>query len=331
MIVLRNSRSHLRNRPGSTAFFCSTHLHFWFKQLAIKFRMTMKAIRNHFECPGRVENQRAATGNPDHPIKGVCLLMLVSMFLYGCSSNRSTTDKYSLVPTVAETLSTEETSPPRAEIPAAKAEPAPAAADDSSKPGAIFPPGWQPLFDGSSLKGWKVTDFGGHGEVTVEDSQMFIHLGAMLTGASWTNEFPKSDYEVELEARKVEGGDFFAGVTFPVGDSFCTFIVGGWGGGVVGLSSIDGMDASENETTRYMSFPKDRWFRLKLRVTRAKIETWIDDEQTAEVTLAGRRISLRPGDIYLSQPFGIATWQTTGAIRNIRLQLLSPAPAKAAR
>src|SRR5438045_2911876 len=42
--------------------------------------------------------------------------------------------------------------------------------------------GWQSLFDGKSLAGWKVTDFGGEGEVTVEDGQIIMHMGQPLTG-----------------------------------------------------------------------------------------------------------------------------------------------------
>jgi type 1 glutamine amidotransferase len=182
---------------------------------------------------------------------------------------------------------------------------------------------WQSLFDGKTLKGWKITDFAGHGEANVENGRLMIHSGVMLTGVSWTNTLPKIDYEVSLEAMKVEGGDFFCGLTFPVQDSFCTWIVGGWGGGVVGLSSIDGMDASENETTKYMKFDAGRWHRLRLRVAREQIEAWIDDEKIVDQSIAGRKISLRPGDIDLSKPFGVATWQTTGALRDIRIRSIS--------
>src|SRR5436190_20842573 len=87
---------------------------------------------------------------------------------------------------------------------------------------------WQSLFDGKTLKGWKVTDFAGGGEVNVENGQLMLHSGVMLTGVSWTNTLPKTDYEVSLEAMKVDGSDFFCGLTFPVGDAFCSFIVGGW-------------------------------------------------------------------------------------------------------
>ena len=33
-------------------------------------------------------------------------------------------------------------------------------------------------------------------------------------------------------------------------------IVGGWGGGVVGMSSLNGKDAARNETTQYVSSKK---------------------------------------------------------------------------
>jgi hypothetical protein len=107
-----------------------------------------------------------------------------------------------------------------------------------------------------------------------------------------------------------------------VADSCCTFLLGGWGGGVVGISSIDGNDASLNETTKYMDYEKDHWYTVRVRVTPAKLAAWIGEKQMVDVALEGKRISVRPGEIELSQPLGIATWQTTGAIRNVRLRRL---------
>lgn len=188
----------------------------------------------------------------------------------------------------------------------------------------------QNLFDGSTLKGWQITDFAGHGEVTVEKGQIVVHSGAMLTGVSYTNALPKVDYEISLEAMKVDGSDFFCGLTFPVENSYCSFIVGGWGGGVVGLSSIDGMDASENETTKYMKFDSGKWYSIRVQVTRKKIVTWIDNEKIVDQEISDRKISLRPGEIEFSKPFGVATWQTTGALRNIRVRRLADGGADAA-
>ena len=197
----------------------------------------------------------------------------------------------------------------------------------SNDPGSVRPGpnGWQPLFDGKTLNGWKSTEFGGRGEVDVKGGLLTIHMGAMLSGVSWTNPLPKVDYEVELDAMKVDGGDFFCGLTFPVGESFCSLIVGGWGGGVVGLSSIDGQDASENETTKFMTFEKNRWYHIRLRVTKPKIEAWIDNEKLVDQSIVDRRVSLRPGEIELSAPFGLATWQTTAALRDLRIRNVSAA------
>ena len=65
---------------------------------------------------------------------------------------------------------------------------------------------------------------------------------------------------------RVEGSDFFVGLTFPVRDSHASLIVGGWAGSVVGISSIDGRDASENETTEVMKFKNGQWYKFRLRV-----------------------------------------------------------------
>ena len=121
--------------------------------------------------------------------------------------------------------------------------------------GAAQPPapfegeGWQAMFDGSTLAGWRETAFAGHGEVHCQSGVAVLSMGSPFTGINWTNEFPKVNYEVALDAMRVMGSDFFCGLTVPVGTNFCSLIVGGWGGSLVGISSLDGMDASENETT----------------------------------------------------------------------------------
>lgn len=181
---------------------------------------------------------------------------------------------------------------------------------------------WKSLFDGKTLKGWKVADFAGGGKVEVEKGQLMLNSGLALTGVTWTNEVPKTNYEIALEAMKVDGSDFFCGLTFPVADSHCTFVVGGWGGGVVGISSIDGMDASENETTKFMNFEKKRWYRIRVRVTPTKLEAWIDDEKLVDQSIEGRKITMRPGEIEDNVPLGLATYQVTAALRNIRLRPL---------
>ena len=153
--------------------------------------------------------------------------------------------------------------------------------------------GWKSLFDGKSLAGWKSVDFGNEGKVSVKDGAVVMEKGNEMTGIVYVpGDFPKMDYEVTLEAKKLAGNDFFCTTTFPVGDSFCSFVVGGWGGSVVGLSSVDGADASENETGQAKEFKQDQWYRVRIRVTK-KIEAWIDGEKLIDLDTTERKISIR--------------------------------------
>ncbi len=68
---------------------------------------------------------------------------------------------------------------------------------------------WRQLFDGKTLKGWTVPQFGGDGEVKVEKGCLVIGQGAMMTGVKYTNVFPQLDYEIRFEAKRTVGGDFF--------------------------------------------------------------------------------------------------------------------------
>jgi len=177
------------------------------------------------------------------------------------------------------------------------------------------------MFDGTTLRGWRETPFSGHGKVSVADGAILLGKGAM-TGVTWTGSFPKADYEVRLEAMRVDGHDFFAGITFPVNDSFCSWINGGWGGTVVGLSSLNGMDASENDTSTGRDFETGRWYRLRLLVTTGRIQAWIDDDPVIDADIGNRDVDLRPGEIDLSKPFGIASYSTTAKLRKIEYRTL---------
>ncbi len=143
-----------------------------------------------------------------------------------------------------------------------------------------------------------------------------------MTGVTWTGSFPRSDYEIRFEAARLAGNDFFATVTFPVQNSFCSLVTGGWGGDIVGLSSIDGWDASDNETRTYFTFETQRWYGFRVQVTADRIRVWIDEKPVINVAIAGRAISLRHGEIKLSAPFGFASYATEGALRKIEYRLL---------
>ena len=199
------------------------------------------------------------------------------------------------------------------------------AAGSASKSGENLK--WTSLFDGKSLGGWKKSDFPGSGEVEVEKGAIVLGTGMDMTGVTLEKKIPKENYEVELEAMRVAGSDFFCGLTFPVKDEFCSLIIGGWGGGVVGLSSLGGMDASENETGTYREFETGKWYKIKLRVTAQRITGWIDGKEVIDADVRDRGLSTRL-EVEWSKPFGIATWQTKGAIRKIRIRELPPAEVK---
>jgi hypothetical protein len=187
---------------------------------------------------------------------------------------------------------------------------------------------WQSLFDGKSLAGWAQSGFEGEGAVKVVNpfrdgrGAMVLEPGTTLSGVTWTRGagLPRVNYEITLEAMRLAGGDFFCGLTFPVGPAACTLVVGGWGGTVVGLSNIDRVDASGNETSREMEFADQRWYRIRVRVTEERIEAWIDDDRKVDLVTKGRVIGLRPGDIQKSLPLGIASYMTRAAVREIRLR-----------
>ncbi len=192
---------------------------------------------------------------------------------------------------------------------------------------AADPYAWKELFDGKTLKGWKVPNFGGEGKVTVRDGAILMEMGDSMTGITYSGQIPKMDYEVALEAKRVNGNDFFATTTFPVGKSFCSLVVGGWGGGVVGISSVDHFDASENPTTKFSSFKDNQWYKIRIRVTKTKLECWIDDEKQVDFETQDHKLSIRM-ECDLCCPFGISTWCTSGAVRNIRLRNLRPEEQK---
>lgn len=198
------------------------------------------------------------------------------------------------------------------------------AAPASNKP--ITPasklPVWTSMFDGKKPDGWKDSNIGAVEPPTVTDGRLELPMADGISSITWQKEFPKSNYEIRLQAMRIEGNDFFCGLTFPVQKSHCSFIVGGWGGTVVGLSSIDGEDAAHNATTRRERFESGKWYSIRVRVTDHRIQTWIDDKQMVDQPLAGKKISIRP-EVGLSKPVGISSWNTTAGLKSIEYRRLS--------
>jgi len=177
------------------------------------------------------------------------------------------------------------------------------------------------LFDGQSLENWEITDFAGHGDVGLDgNGSAVLEFGIALTGMHWIgDELPRVNYEIHWQAKKVMGTDFFGSLTFPYLKNHATLILGGWGGALVGISSIDGFDASENETATAHLFKLNQWYSCRLRVTASHFKFWVDQEKLIDCEVIDRDISMRSGEIELSTPLGFSTYDTTGHIRNVRL------------
>jgi len=185
--------------------------------------------------------------------------------------------------------------------------------DGACKPPAGLPESW---------RDWRISDFDRTGAVYVEGDTVLLEMGNDMSGITRVGPFPKMNYEITLGAMRIAGDDFFCGLTFPVNDDPCSLILGGWGGTTCGISCLDYNDAANNETTRYREFNKGEWYAVRLRVTEGRIQAWIDDERLVDVNTEGRDIDIR-WEVEPSVPLGIATWRTTGAIRNIRIRELT--------
>ncbi len=191
-------------------------------------------------------------------------------------------------------------------------------------PAQAAPAGSMVLFDGKSLDGWRKTESYKAGDVKVEDGAIVLSTGGPMSGVTSTRkDLPTVDYELSFEARRLAGGDFFAAATFPVGKSYITLVNGGWGGSVTGLSCLNGSDASENETRRYVKYQDRTWYRFRVRVTGRVIRCWVDDKEIIAVDYQDQEVKTRL-ETRTSQPLGFASWRTSGAIRAVALRKLTP-------
>ena len=193
------------------------------------------------------------------------------------------------------------------------------------------------LFDGKSLAGWEACNYVAAGEVSVDGKTgvLRINRGEILSGVRRPGydkeKLPKLNYEVTMEARRVEGDDFFYCLTFPYRDTHATFVLGGWGGAVCGISSIDYMDAMDNSTMTAREFVEGTWYKIRLVVSDHRFQGFVDGDRIVNIGIKGRKIGMRFGEIEESVPFAISTFRTTGEYRNIEIRKLNESEIAAAR
>lgn len=211
---------------------------------------------------------------------------------------------------------------PAAESPAEKTQ---AKTQDKQPKGKKDKDGWRQLLPGKKLGAWQVTDYGGQGDVAWDGKQLVLEAGNPMTGINYTKkDFPTENYEIRFKAQRVEGSDFFCCLTFPVGDEFCSFVAGGWGGGTTGLSSVNGSDASENETSQYQTFESGKWYAIRLVVDDKKVSVWIDDEQCVDLEREYAKFSTRI-EVFIAEPLGLCSFMTKAAFEDIKWRTLEDA------
>jgi hypothetical protein len=191
-----------------------------------------------------------------------------------------------------------------------------------SAPGPIL------LLDPPHAASWRQAGIPDEGKVTVRDGILSLSAGQPMTGATFAAGseagLPLTNYAIHYEAMRLEGEDFFGTVTFPVGDldTHVSFVLGGWGGTVTGISSIDFSDANENQTRAEQRFENNRWYRVRIEVRPEDLRVWLDDRLVVNVSTKGRKLSLRPGFIDHCRPFGFASFGTEARIRGVAIRRL---------
>ncbi|HRH95350.1 MAG TPA: DUF1080 domain-containing protein [Prosthecobacter sp.] len=186
---------------------------------------------------------------------------------------------------------------------------------------------WKLLSDEFAAS-WKAAGMANEGSVIVHNGEIELQPGQPMTGSTfdakkWKDtEMPVTRYAIEYEAMRVEGNDFFGTVTFPVNESHVSLIVGGWGGTLVGISSIDDMDASENNTRGNAWFENNRWHKVRIEVRDDDLRAWIDGKLFVNTSLKGHKLGLRAGDIEKCAPFGFASFATKARIRGVIIRRL---------
>jgi len=173
------------------------------------------------------------------------------------------------------------------------------------------------------LELWQEAQMTTTGHLVREQGGFTMEAGSPMSGTvfpDWEKQgLPLTGYRVTYEAMRVSGADFFGSLTFPVGsiDRCLTFVLGGWGGSQVGISNIDGQDASQNSTGSSQNFESGRWYTVKIEVHPEKLMVSYDGKPLVNVDIEGRDLSLRPGEIERCAPFGFATYGTQGRVRRV--------------
>jgi hypothetical protein len=177
---------------------------------------------------------------------------------------------------------------------------------------------WTTLFDGTNLSKWQAGVYGDSSELELSTDGAIIPQGVPLSGITYLGEPPAGSYQLEVQATRVYGADFFLGITFPVRDEHLTLVLGGWGGGLCGLSCIDGADASENATRTYRDFPNGKRQTVLIEVTAERVRAFANGERLVDTSIVGKQLGLR-AEVTPSKPLGVASFATRTVLHSVKV------------
>ena len=154
---------------------------------------------------------------------------------------------------------------------------------------------------GAAMRIIPAADLGRPGRVSVGRGRILLEPAGPYTGVACTAEFPANHYEVTLQAQRLSGQGL-CGLTLPVGTHHCTLQPRDW-------------DAA---------FEPNRWYTLRVQVTDAKVEAWVDDRQVVDMKAADC-VAACPTLFDPLKPFGIhVSRDAEVALRKIGVRPLAP-------
>lgn len=188
---------------------------------------------------------------------------------------------------------------------------------------------WQSAMPTPENPRWQMIDFGFNSEPTATAQALVIPSSERVSGLSFNGDLDallgqsRDHYEIALQARRTWGNDLFLGLTFPLGrQDAASLVLGGWGGGICGLSDADGQSANANPYKSIRNFENGRWYKVRLRVTPSQVQAWLDGEALFTVERAQvKHFSVR-SEVEPTAPLGLFTFATSAEIKDVRARQL---------
>lgn len=174
---------------------------------------------------------------------------------------------------------------------------------------------------------WGMLDFGFNSEPTATPDLLTIPSSERLSGLNYLDDVDgllgpgRDHYEIELQARRTRGNDIFLGLTFPVGPKqSASLILGGWGGGICGITAVDGQSANDNPYKTIHTFDNNRWYRVKLQVTPTRVRAWLDGERLFTVEQAQVKAFSVRDEVEPTVPLGLFTFASSAEIKDFKVR-----------